>query len=40
MSGPPVGRTPVISLGAGVQSSTLLLMAAHGDLGTCPELFG
>lgn len=26
------GRTPVISLGAGVQSSTLLLMAATGEL--------
>lgn len=26
-------RTPVISLGAGVQSSALLLMAAHGEFG-------
>ncbi len=34
-------RTPVISLGAGVQSSALLLMAVHGELeglGEQPEL--
>jgi hypothetical protein len=33
-----VTRTPVISLGAGVQSSTLLLMAAEGAFGAVPEL--
>lgn len=31
-------RTPVISLGAGVQSSTMLLMAARGEFGRVPEL--
>jgi hypothetical protein len=31
-------RTPVISLGAGVQSSTMLLMAAEGRFGVVPEL--
>lgn len=31
-------REPVISLGAGVQSSTLLLMAAEGKFGTVPKL--
>lgn len=31
-------RTPVISLGAGVQSSAMLLMAARGELGPVPEL--
>lgn len=31
-------RVPVISLGAGVQSTTLTLMAAAGAFGTIPEL--
>jgi hypothetical protein len=31
-------RTPVVSLGAGVQSSAMLLMAAEGRFGTVPEL--
>jgi hypothetical protein len=31
-------RTPVISLGAGVQSSAMLLMAAEGRFGVVPEL--
>jgi hypothetical protein len=31
-------RTPVISLGAGVQSSTLLRMADAGEFGVVPEL--
>lgn len=31
-------RTPVISLGAGVQSSTMLLMAAEGEFGEVPPL--
>ena len=33
-----VERTPVISLGAGVQSSTMLLMAAEGEFGVVPPL--
>jgi len=31
------GLTRVISLGAGVQSSTLALMASHGEFETCPD---
>ncbi len=33
-----VDRAPVISLGAGVQSSTLLLMAADGEFEATPEV--
>lgn len=37
--GPPPVATPyhVISLGAGVQSSTMALMAAHGEIGPRPD---
>lgn len=34
----PAARVPVISLGAGVQSSALALMAAEGRFGARPEL--
>lgn len=34
---PDEGLPQVISLGAGVQSSVLALMAAHGEFGTMPE---
>ena len=31
-------RLRVLSLGAGVQSTTLALMAAHGEIGPMPDL--
>lgn len=31
-------RLRVLSLGAGVQSTTLALMAAHGEIGPCPDV--
>src|SRR6185437_8404632 len=33
----PVARLRVLSLGAGVQSTTLALMAAHGEIGPMPD---
>ena len=34
---PPSVRLRVLSLGAGVQSTTLALMAAHGEIGPMPD---
>ena len=36
-SSPPSIRLRVLSLGAGVQSTTLALMAAHGEVGPMPD---
>lgn len=33
----PAIRLRVLSLGAGVQSTTLALMAAHGEIGPMPD---
>lgn len=33
----PAPRLRVLSLGAGVQSTTLALMAAHGEIGPMPD---
>lgn len=34
---PPAPRLRVLSLGAGVQSTTMALMAAHGEIGPMPD---
>lgn len=36
-SAPPSPNLRVLSLGAGVQSTTLALMAAHGEIGPMPD---